>query len=161
MRKIGFTSKLAAYAASMVFSIGVWGSYNFLTEVPTANIPEIPIINLDSLSPNITTVAHAQTTNPFGMLPKAGAGVANMGMPPGMQAPTPPGVPEMPSGGNVGNVGLQEKLVVTGVLPPDVVILSRGGKTITARSGQDTEFGTIGTVTIKGAYVDGSFVALK
>lgn len=160
MRKIGFTTKLAAYAASMVFSIGVFGAYNMLDVAPAGNVPEIPIINLDSLSPEISTVAHAESGNPFGIVPQAGAGIAKLGMSQDMQPPTPPGVPEMP--GNVGgNVGLQDKTVVIGVLPPDVVILSRGGKTITARTGQDTEFGTVGTVTMKGAYVDGAFVALK
>ena len=82
----------------------------------------------------------------------------NMNMPAGIAAPTPPDVPSMP-GGLPGSSG--GELVVLGVLPPDVVIISRGGKSITARTGQNTEFGTIGTVTMKGAYVNGAFIAQR
>lgn len=175
MRKIGYTTKITTYAASMLLSIGVFGLYNSVINVPPAvSAPEIPIINLDTISPVIASTDYAQSSNPFGKVTtvaQAGAGIAKLGMGPGVNPPTPPGVPAMPSqpgvgtSGDVPNVGenyqAQEKLTVLGVLPPDVVILSKGGKTVTARSGSETEFGTVGEITSKGAYVDDTFYLLK
>lgn len=72
------------------------------------------------------------------------------------EAPKPPGVPEQPKGKEAGG-----GLAVLGVIPPDVVILSKEGKTVTARSGEKTEVGSVGAITEGGAYVDGRFVALN
>lgn len=171
MRKIGFTPKIVAYASSMVLSLAVFGSYNLLLSVPSTNVPEIPVINLDTISPVISSTDYAESANPFGTVSvtAVGAGVAKMGMgagTPSVSAPTPPGVPPMPftprSEGNVGiNYTESSEVSVIGVLPPDVVVLGRGNQTVTARTGSDTEFGTVGAVTSKGAYVDGTFIALK
>lgn len=173
MRKIGFTPKIVAYASSMVLSIGIFGSYNMLLSVTPSNVPEIPVINLDTISPVISSTDYAESANPFGTISVtgAGAGVARMGMggTQGVSTPTPPGVPPMPftprSEGFEGNVGVNytesNEVNVIGVLPPDVVVLGRGNQTVTARSGSDTAFGTVGAVTVKGAYVDGNFIALK
>lgn len=164
MRKITFSTKLSAYAVSIALSSVVFGSYNLLAPVPIDRVPEIPIINLNSITPNSKTIPHIDEVNPFGTISMAGAGVAKAGMGPGLVPPTPPQVPVMPGAkGNVGSnyVGKSTELCVIGVLPPDVVILSRGGKTVTARSGSNTEFGTVGDVTPEGAYIDGSFILLK
>lgn len=164
MKKIAFSTKLSAYVASMALSAVVFGSYNLLAPVPVDHVPEIPIINLNTISPNIQVASPIKGDNPFGKISMAGAGIAKAGMEPGMVAPTPPQVPPMP--GVEGNIGSNYKgpsmeLSVLGVLPPDVVILSRGGKTVTAQSGNRTEFGTVGEVTAQGAYIDGTFISLK
>ena len=100
MRKIGFTPKIVAYASSMVLSIGIFGSYNMLLSVTPSSVPEIPVINLDTISPVISSTDYAESANPFGTISVtgAGAGVARMGMGgiQGVSTPTPPGVPPMP-----------------------------------------------------------------
>ena len=164
MQKISVTAQLAAYAASMLLGLGTFGAWNYLSVPDAVQTADIPVINLASLDLGIESasgVAHAANANPFGdisMAAKAGAGIAaaGMGMPQGITPPTPPGVPAMPSAGEMQG----GTVTVLGVLPPDVVIISRGGKSITARSGESTEFGTVGSVNMKGAYIDGAFVEL-
>lgn len=158
MKKISLSAQLAAYSASILLGFSTFAAYNFLSVPEDAQTPEIPVINLASLELNpATSIAHAASGNPFGVIPEAAPDTAatGMGMPQGITPPTPPGVPAMPQGAPGGEV------VVLGVLPPDVVIISRGGKSITARSGQDTEFGSIGSVTMSGAYIDGTFISQK
>lgn len=156
MKKISISAQLAAYTVSMLMGFGTFTAWNYASIPQEFQINEIPVINLASLGISSGSVAHAASGNPFGVLAASTALPAgNMNMPSGISAPTPPGVPSMPGGLSNGAGG---ELVVLGVLPPDVVIISRGGKSVTARSGQDTEFGTIGTVTMKGAYVNGAFI---
>ena len=180
MKKINVSLRLSAYAASLFLSVVLVGGYAAVSTPPTASVPEIPVIHMDAISAHVTSslkegAAEAESdakdatddalpevSNPFSAIPKAGANVA---------PPTPPSVPSMPGSSNrpdipIGNVGANyspasEKMEVIGVLPPDVVILRRGGETVTARSGSDTEFGHIGTVTSIGCYVDDTFVMLK
>lgn len=182
MKKINVSLRLSAYAASLFLSVVLVGGYAAVSTPPTASAPEIPVIHMDAISAHMTPSlkegaaeaaddALPEVSNPFSAIPKAGANVAKLGMGPGMAPPTPPSVPSMPGSSNrpdipIGNVGsnyspASEKMEVIGVLPPDVVILRRGGETVTARSGSDTEFGHIGTVTSIGCYVDDTFVMLK
>lgn len=182
MKKINVSLRLSAYAASLFLSVVLVGGYAAVSTPPTASVPEIPVIHMDAISAHVTPSlkegaaeaaddALPEVSNPFSAIPKAGANVAKLGMGPGMAPPTPPSVPSMPGSSNrpdipIGNVGANyspasEKMEVIGVLPPDVVILRRGGETVTARSGSDTEFGHIGTVTSIGCYVDDTFVMLK
>ncbi len=182
MKKINVSLRLSAYAASLFLSVVLVGGYAAVSTPPTASVPEIPVIHMDAISAHVTPSlkegaaeaaddALPEVSNPFSAIPKAGANVAKLGMGPGMAPPTPPSVPSMPGSSNrpdipIGNVGsnyspASEKMEVIGVLPPDVVILRRDGETVTARSGSDTEFGHIGTVTSIGCYVDDTFVMLK
>lgn len=182
MKKINVSLRLSAYAASLFLSVVLVGGYAAVSTPPTASVPEIPVIHMDAISAHVTPSlkegaaeaaddALPEVSNPFSAIPKAGANVAKLGMGPGMAPPTPPSVPSMPGSSNrpdipIGNVGANyspasEKMEVIGVLPPDVVILRRGGETVTARSGSDTDFGHIGTVTSIGCYVDDTFVMLK
>lgn len=182
MKKINVSLRLSAYAASLFLSVVLVGGYAAVSTPPTASVPEIPVIHMDAIFAHVTPSlkegaaeavddALPEVSNPFSAIPKAGANVAKLGMGPGMAPPTPPSVPSMPGSSNrpdipIGNVGsnyspASEKMEVIGVLPPDVVILRRGGETVTARSGSDTEFGHIGTVTSIGCYVDDTFVMLK
>lgn len=189
MKKINVSLRLSTYAASLFLSVVLVGGYAAVSTPPTASVPEIPVIHMDAISAHVTPSlkegaaeaagdakdvsddALPEVSNPFSAIPKAGANVAKLGMGPGMAPPTPPSVPSMPGSSNrpdipIGNVGANyspasEKMEVIGVLPPDVVILRRGGETVTARSGSDTDFGHIGAVTSIGCYVDDTFVMLK
>lgn len=73
--------------------------------------------------------------------------------------PTPPLVPQQPNGYAPGSYSGQ--LTVIGVLPPSVVIMQRGGQTITAKVGQDTDFGFIDSISSTGASIDGSWYELN
>lgn len=72
---------------------------------------------------------------------------------------TPPGTPIVP--GQPNGKGASNDLVILGVLPPDVVILRRGGKTLTAKTGEDTFAGVIGKVYLDGAWINNVFIPLK
>ena len=71
------------------------------------------------------------------------------------EAPVPPSVPGMP------DIAAGDKLVVLGVLPPDVCIIRKGADTVTARSGDDTKLGHVGNITSRGAYIDGNFIEIQ
>lgn len=79
-----------------------------------------------------------------------------------MDMPTPPSVPDMPGfGAGINNVVGGQELKVVGVLPPDIVILQKGGKTITAAANNNCEFGYVGSISADGAYIDGAFMKIK
>lgn len=79
-----------------------------------------------------------------------------------MDMPTPPSVPDMPgSGAGINNVVGSQELKVVGVLPPDIVILQKGGKTITAAANNNCEYGYVGSISADGAYIDGAFMKIK
>ena len=79
-----------------------------------------------------------------------------------MDMPTPPSVPDMPgNGAGINNVVGGQELKVVGVLPPDIIILQKGGKTITAAANNSCEFGYVGSISADGAYIDGTFMKIK
>ncbi|MBQ3541198.1 MAG: hypothetical protein IJA40_05595 [Phascolarctobacterium sp.] len=82
------------------------------------------------------------------------AGSSPFGLPKLPPAPVSPVVPDMPQG--PANV-----LEVVGVLPPDVVVLQRGGESVTAYLGDETKFGVVQEVRDNGAVIDGRYVALR
>lgn len=82
------------------------------------------------------------------------AGSSPFGLPKLPNVPVSPVVPEMPQA--PGNV-----LEVVGVLPPDVVVLQRGGESVTAYLGDETKFGIVQEVRDNGAVIDGKYVALR
>lgn len=73
--------------------------------------------------------------------------------------PTPPQIPQQPGGSSAGIPS--GKLTVIGVLPPSVVIMQRGGQTITAKVGQQTDFGFVDSISKTGASIDGSWYELN
>ena len=72
---------------------------------------------------------------------------------------TPPGTPIIP--GQPGTKNKINAVEVLGTIPPDVVILTFGGKTLTAKTGDMTFAGTIGKVYLDGAWINNMFVPLK
>ena len=71
--------------------------------------------------------------------------------------PTPPQIPQQPGGYSAGIPS--GKLTVIGVL--SVVIMQRGGQTITAKVGQQTDFGFVDSISKAGASIDGSWYELN
>lgn len=53
------------------------------------------------------------------------------------------------------------RLMVLGVIEPDIAIISKGGTVITARAGEETACGVIDYVARTGASVNGRFINLK
>lgn len=53
------------------------------------------------------------------------------------------------------------RLVVLGVIPPDVAIIKKGDTMLTARVGEETAHGTIDYVTRSGVSINGRFINLK
>lgn len=156
MIKISMGTKVAGITVSALTALTVFGSMVYVTR------PEVkpPVNNnnnaIDFSKIRIGTPAFA-AESPFGNIVPQNA----MDNAP-QQAPTyipgSPMVPQMPNmPGALGNNG-NEVLRVIGVLPPDVVILQKGGRTVTARAGSSTEFGVIGTINKDGASVGGSWI---
>lgn len=147
MRNIKLHYRMAGIAVSVILSAALCGTYLYVGYPEKPKVQDIPIINFDTAGIEVT----AQETlvikdSPFGNLPVA------LEMP---DMPSPPSVPDM------SDAAVSDKLVVMGVLPPDVVIIGKGGKTLTARAGENTEFGYIGSISSDGAYIDGAWIALK
>lgn len=150
MRKISFHNKIFSIISSAVLSSIIFGSYIYISLPEKAEVAEIPIISMENVGINKRTYISSDFTK-FKFI---GDKVADNTM----DMPTPPGVPDMPgvNGSSVSNV-----LSVLGVLPPDVVIISKGGKTITAKLGENTEFGSINYISKNGATIDGRFIDIK
>ena len=72
------------------------------------------------------------------------------------RVPVPPSVPGQP-GVTVGSNEIQ----VLGTLPPDVVILSKNGHTLTAKTGDATWLGVIGKIYLDGCWIDGEYYPIK
>ena len=139
MKKISFANYLTSIMVSGLMG-GLLATGVLFTVVPIASkIPMIPVLNYENmrvLGGNIVA-----GSSPFGL-----AKLSNV--------PVTPVVPDM---AQVQSASLE----VVGVLPPDVVILQRAGETITAFIGDDTKFGIVEEITVKGAVINGRYVPLK
>lgn len=156
MIKITMGTKVASFAVSTLTALTVFGSMVYFTS------PEVkpPVNNnnnlIDFSKIRIGTPAFA-AESPFGSVPQNAMDNAPLQAP--TYIPGSPMVPQMPNmPGRAGSAAANEVLRVIGVLPPDVVILQKGGRTITAKSGSSTEFGVIGTINKEGASVGGSWI---
>lgn len=151
MKKITNKTKLVIYTLSALTGM-IAAALPVLTTVP-------------SQSTDIKTQDYAQefaklyaakinTASPFKEVVKD---ISNMEM------PTPPEVPSMPNGRHgVHNILSQDAtLRVVGLLPPNIAIIQKSGKTITVRKGQDSEYGYIGEITKNGVYIDGTFIEIE
>lgn len=154
MIKISLGTKLAGIFSSTFLAVAVFGSLVYLTS-PQINPPanQNPI---DFTKINIGTPVFAASSPFTNTLPQDALANAPM-----QQAPTyipgSPMVPPMPS--MPGAPARQsEVLRVIGVLPPNVVILQKGGRTITAKSGAVTAFGEVGSISKTGAMIDGTWI---
>ena len=53
------------------------------------------------------------------------------------------------------------KMVVLGVIPPEIAIIKKGESTQTVRVGEETAYGTVEYVTRSGVAINGRFLSLK
>lgn len=139
MKKIGF----ANYITSIVVSGVVGGMFAtgilYLMAPAVIQATKMPVVDYSNMRLSGSSII---------------AGVSPFGLPKLPVAPVSPVVPDMPQGPvNV--------LEVVGVLPPDVVILQRGGESVTAYLGDDTKFGVVNEIYADGAVVDGKRIALR
>lgn len=146
MRQIKLHYRLAGLAVSALLSAAATSTYLYLGAPEQPKVQEIPVINfatagIEEAGENTLAIS----ASPFG-------NIKQVEVP---EMPAPPAVPDMPMQSEM------EKLTIFGVLPPDVVILGKGTDTVTARTGESTKFGTVGNISADGAYIDGTFIALK
>ncbi len=74
----------------------------------------------------------------------------------GIQPPSLPAMPKEPGQREDSNA-----LTVTGCIPPNIVILQKNNKTLTAKTGETTWMGVVGRVYIDGAWINNEFVPIK
>lgn len=142
MRKISFLGYATVLGLSAVSGIILGSFFLYISKPAESTSINLPVIDYDKVNTHKGGII-------LGQSPFKGSFVAPV-LP---EAPVPPSVPNMPD--------LNEKMVVLGVLPPDVCIIKKGTETVTARSGDDTKFGHIGAITSNGAYIDGSFIEIQ
>lgn len=154
MKKIKSTTQLLGYGISVLTAAGV-----FFT-ILVASTPNMPSVSQPAIG-DFSQIQVGQTvfasSSPF---PAKVDLTSVPGMPGSeMIPPSSPIVPQMPSNLNAPNVGgYDDTLRVVGVLPPDVAILQRSGKTVTAKLGTETPWGTLSSVSKSGVTVGGEWI---
>lgn len=143
MKKIKGTTQLLVYSLAVLSSAGM-----FLT-IFAATSPTMPEAKKPSVSDFSQLHMQMGQTVP-GM---ETGGLAQM------LPPNSPVVPPMP--GNARGGGHDDVLRVIGILPPDVAILQCAGRTVTAKIGTQTPWGTLSSVSKAGVTVGGDWVAFK
>lgn len=159
MKKIKVTTQLLVYGLTVLSSAGM-----FLT-IFAATSPTMP----ETKKPNVSDFSqlHMQmgqtvfaAASPFpdkvDLTPIPGMETGGLTQ---MLPPNSPVVPPMP--GNARGGGHDDVLRVIGILPPDVAILQCAGRTVTAKIGTQTPWGTLSSVSKAGVTVGGDWVAFK
>lgn len=150
MREIGYSNVISTLVCSAILGVCISGITLYFARPDTAAVNSLPTINYDNINLYESQVSGS---SPF----RSQQNSDNVMDMPSM--PTPPSVPSMPAPSGIPNTG--DQLTVIGLLPPDVCILRKGGITVTARSGSDTELGHVGSITDEGVYVDGQYLRIK
>lgn len=150
MREIGYSNVISTLVCSAFLGVFISGITLYFARPDTAAVNSLPTINYDNIN---LYKSHVIGSSPF----RSQQNSDNVMDMPSM--PTPPSVPSMPAPSGIPNTG--DQLTVIGLLPPDVCILRKGGITVTARSGSDTELGHVGSITDEGVYVDGQYLRIK
>lgn len=144
MRKISFLTYATVLGLSAVGGIIFSSLFLYIAKPVKPITSNLPIIDYDKINTHKGGIILGQS--PF-------KGTLTAPILP--EAPVPPLVPGMP------DIAAGDKLVVLGLLPPDVCIIRKGADTITARAGDDTKLGHIGNITPRGVYIDGNFTEIQ
>lgn len=145
MRKISLLKTALTFSVCLIAGVG----FSFVAAYAFRPLPvaeaRIPVTNFDNIQG--LKGGSIYSNDPF-----------RYTAPVNMDAPQVPGVPPVPSmpGGMP-----EDKTTVLGVLPPDVCIISGGGKTYTCRVGDNIPLGTVESVSSKGVMIDGAFIRIK
>lgn len=144
MRKISFLCYATVLGLSAVSGIILSSLSIYISKPVKPLTTNLPIIDYDKINTHKGGIILGQS--PF---------KGTLTAPVLPEAPVPPSVPGMP------DIAAADKLVVLGVLPPDVCIIRKGADTVTARIGDDTKLGHIGNITPRGVYIDGNFIKIQ
>lgn len=129
---------------SAVFGVLIFGAICFTAGSPGSAPMQMPKVNLKAMAAanrNIKLIPVSET--PFGDMKIVAQPLLDAA-----DTPEPP----KPS----------ELIRVVGLLPPDIAMVSKGGKVGTVYSNTETdEFGSIGAITSTGVYIDGDFCEYK
>ena len=136
MKKISFFRYVGTLVASGLLGAGLTFGLLISSNPAEVNMPKQPAVNYDSIS-------FLKNNIIIGSSPFSERDVSRF------QDLASPIIPELPQ--------QDERLKVIGLLPPDVVILKKGGETVTAMVGEDTKFGRINSVFVGGAVIDGQY----
>ena len=143
MRKVSFVKSAFTFSLCLMTGAGfsVAAAYAFKPlPIAEAGISVTSFDNIKGLKGG-----SIYSDNPFGL-----------SIPVDINMPDAPSVPAMPYG-----MGEQDRNLVLGILPPDVCIISAGGKTYTCKLGDNTPLGTVNSITSKGVSIDGTFYRFK
>lgn len=143
MHRVSFFKSALTFSLCLIVGAG----FSFVAAYVFKPLPvaeaKIPVTNFDSIQGLKGGSIYAN--DPFRFVPPAN-----------MTIPDAPSVPTMPDGG-----GEQDRALVLGVLPPDICIVSAGGKTYTCKLGDSIPLGTVNSITSKGVLIDGTFYKIK
>lgn len=156
MKKLKGTTKLLGYGTSILAAAGVFFT---LLAASTPNMPSVRPPTIGDFSKLHMGQTVFAATSPFPSISNIDmSGVPGMSGP-DMLPPSAPVVPAMPTNPNAPYAGgYDDTLRVVGVLPPDVAILQRAGKTVTVKIGKETPWGTLTSVSKRGVTVGGEWV---
>lgn len=133
-----------ALTAALLLGVGcslVWNYGNAPTPAPAKSPVSLPV--------NPVKMVHTPTeltaASPFGDF-KTGK----------LLPPNLPRLPGLP--GNIAKPGREYELL--GLLPPDLVVVKSGSKTLTLRCNADSELGYVGRIEDRGVYINGQYLVL-
>lgn len=144
MKKIKGTTQLFVYSLAVLSSAGMFLTIFAATSptMPEAKKPSVSDFSQLHMQIDLTPIPGMETGGLAQMLP-----------------PNSPVVPPMP--GNARGGGHDDVLRVIGILPPDVAILQCAGRTVTAKIGTQTPWGTLSSVSKAGVTVGGEWIDFK
>ena len=143
MRKVSFVKSALTFSLCLFAGAGFSfaAAYAF-KPLPVAEA-RIPVTNFDNIKG--LKGGSIYSNDPF-----------ILALPVDVSMPDAPSVPPMPAG-----MREQDGPLVLGVLPPDVCIVSTGGKTYTCRIGDNIPLGTVDNITSEGVLIGGTFYRIK
>lgn len=143
MRKVGFVKSTLVFSLCLICGAG----FSFVAAYAFKPLPvaeaRIPVTNFDNIQG--LRGGSIYSNDPF-----------RLTLPVDVTIPDAPSVPAMPDG-----MSEQDGILVLGVLPPDVCIVSIRGKTYTCKIGDNIPPGTVDSITSKGVFVGGTFYRIK
>lgn len=159
MKKIKGTTQLFVYSLAVLSSASMFLTIFAATSptMPEAKKPSVSDFSQLHMQMGQTVFAAASPfPDKIDLTPIPGMETGGLAQ---MLPPNSPVVPPMP--GNARGGGHDDVLRVIGILPPDVAILQCAGRTVTAKIGTQTPWGTLSSVSKAGVTVGGEWIDFK